>query len=111
MKTITHLPMKTIFSIIVCMFIFACSYAQTKTEVLTAFEHDIKEVVIYAPTYHEYQEICERILSHLEDTKILYSFKATFVQSDEQRIKYRVHPAELKDFFKQLKNTKNYQRA
>ena len=103
--------MKTITSICVFMLIFASSYAQTKQEVLTAFEHQIKEVVIYAPTYHEYREICERILDHLEDTKILYSFKATFVQSDEQRIKYRVHPAELKDFFKQLKNTKNYQRA
>ena len=103
--------MKTITSICVFLLIFASSYAQTKTEVLTAFEHNIKEVVIYAPTYPEYREKCERILSHLEDTKILYSFKATFVQADEQRIKYRVHPAELKDLFKQVKNTKNYQRA
>lgn len=98
--------MKTITSICICLLIFASSYAQTKTEVLTAFEHNIKEVVIYAKTYHEYQEICERILDHLEDTKILYSFKATFVQSDEQRIKYRVHPAELKNFFNELKKTK-----
>ena len=103
--------MKTIFSILAFCFIAACTYGQTKQEVLTAFEHQIKEVVIYAPTFHEYQEICERILSHLEDTKILYSFKATFVQSDEQQIKYKLHPSELKDFFKQLKNTKNYQRA
>ena len=103
--------MKTIFSICVCMLIFASSYAQTKTEVLTAFEHNIKEVVIYAQTYHEYQEICERILDILGQTEIMYSFKATFVQSTEQEIKYKLHPAELKDFFKQLKNTKNYQRA
>jgi len=103
--------MKTIFSIIVCMLIFACTYAQTKQEVLTAFEHQIKEVIIYAPTMHEYREVCQRILSYLEDTEILYSFKATFVQSDEQRIKYRVHPAELKNFFEDLKNTKTYVRA
>jgi len=103
--------MKTITSILVCMLIFACSYGQTKQEVMSAFEHNIKEVVIYAPTFHEYQEITERILDILDQTEILYSFKATFVQSDEQQIKYKLHPSELKDFFKQLKNTKNYQRA
>jgi hypothetical protein len=103
--------MKTIFNILAFCLIAASTYAQTKQEVLTAFEHKIKEVVIYAPTYHEYREVCERILSYLEDTEILYSFKATFVQSDEVQIKYRVHPSELKDFFKQLKNTKTYIQA
>lgn len=78
---------------------------------MTAFEHQIKEVVIYAPTMHEYREVCERILDILDQTEIMYSFKATFVQSTEQEIKYRVHPAELKNFFEDLKNTKTYIRA
>lgn len=98
--------MKTIFSILAFCFIAAATYAQTKTEVLTAFEHDIKEVVIYAQTYHEYQEIRERILDILDQTEIMYSFKATFVQSTEQEIKYKLHPAELKNFFNELKKTK-----
>ena len=98
--------MKTIFSILAFCFIAACTYGQTKQEVLTAFEHQIKEVVIYAPTFHEYQEIAERILDILDQTEIMYSFKATFVQSTEQEIKYKLHPAELKDFFNELKKTK-----
>jgi len=98
--------MKTIFSILAFCFIAACTYGQTKQEVLTAFEHQIKEVVIYAPTYHEYREVCERILDILDQTEIMYSFKATFVQSTEQEIKYKLHPAELKDFFNELKKTK-----
>ena len=98
--------MKTIFSILAFCFIAAGTYGQTKQEVLTAFEHDIKEVVIYAPTYHEYQEIAERILDILDQTEIMYSFKATFVQSTEQEIKYKLHPSELKNFFNELKKTK-----
>jgi len=98
--------MKTIFSILAFCFIAACTYGQTKQEVLTAFEHQIKEVIIYAPTYHEYREVCERILDILDQTEIMYSFKATFVQSTEQEIKYKLHPAELKDFFNELKKTK-----
>jgi hypothetical protein len=103
--------MKTIFSILAFCLIAASTYGQTKQEVLTAFEHQIKEVVIYAPTMHEYREVCERILDILDQTEIMYSFKATFVQSTEQEIKYRVHPAELKNFFEDLKNTKTYIRA
>jgi hypothetical protein len=98
--------MKTIFSILAFCFIAACTYGQTKQEVLTAFEHQIREVVIYAPTFHEYQEIAERILDILDQTEILYSFKATFVQSEEQQIKYKLHPLELKNFFNELKKTK-----
>ena len=97
--------MKTIFSILAFCFIAACTYGQTKQEVLTAFEHQIKEVIIYAPTDHEYREVCERILDILDQTEIMYSFKATFVQSTEQEIKYKLHPAELKDFFNELKKT------
>jgi hypothetical protein len=103
--------MKTIFSILAFCLIAAATYGQTKQEVLTAFEKQIKEVVIYAPTYHEFQEIAERILDILDQTQIMYSFRTRFVQSETQEIKYKVHPSELKDFFKQLKNTKTYIQA